>query len=318
MDSIGKAGAGGEFAQQATTWMTPTLAASKGVDYMRAGDGSDVQILNGQVKTFMAANWATPIAQDSEQAGGAGTIARGNRGQTLNSQATAQWMTPNVPNGGRKLPAALVQSKGTTEDGQKRSVGLESQSRYWPTPDAGMYAGSNRSPSDGAAIRPEITLAAQQWPTPAQRDGDARRGATNPESDAWKNKVSRGAVNAAGMLSDDLTSSATHWPTPVTSDAKSQLGGGMKDRMDARTQAPSLSQVVTHSHSSPQAQQTTDGPESSPNTPNSPRHLSPVFASWLMGWPLQWTIAEPRASSASETELFRRKLASHLCCLLDG
>ena len=119
---------------------------------MRAGDGSDVQILNGQVKTFMAAQW--------------------------------------------------------------------------PTPDAGMYAGSNRSPSDGAAIRPAITLAAQQWPTPAQRDGDARRGATNPESDAWKNKVSRGAVNAAGMLSDDLTSSATHWPTPVTSDAKSQLGGG--------------------------------------------------------------------------------------------
>lgn len=92
----------------------------------------------------------------------------------------------------------------------------------------------------------------------------------------------------------------------------------MKDRMNTRTQAPSLSQVVTHSPCLPQAQPTADGPESSPNIPNSPRHLNPLFAAWLMGWPSTWAIAEPRASSASATALWRSRLQQRLSCLLDG
>ena len=93
-------------------------------------------------------------------------------------------------------------------------------------------------------------------------------------------------------------------------------GGGMPDRMKNRTASPSLSQVVTHSHSLPQAQPTPDGPPSSPNTPSSPRHLNPLFGAWLMGWPSTWVIAEPHASSASATELWRSKLQSQLSCLL--
>jgi hypothetical protein len=58
------------------------------------------------------------------------------------------------------------------------------------------------------------------WPTVSARDGDPRRAATHPESAAWRNKVARGAVNRAGMLSDDLSSSAAAWPTPAARDYK--------------------------------------------------------------------------------------------------
>lgn len=67
-----------------------------------------------------------------------------------------------------------------------------------------------------------LTLAgavAIRWPTASARDGDARRAPTKPGSQAWANKVERGAVNAAGMLSDDLSSSAVAWATPQAHDA---------------------------------------------------------------------------------------------------
>ena len=68
---------------------------------------------------------------------------------------------------------------------------------------------------------------------------------------------------------------------------------------------------------SPLAQATRDGETSSTNSPKSPRHLNPLFGAWLMGWPSTWVIAEPHASSASETESYRCLLRSHLSYLLD-
>lgn len=68
---------------------------------------------------------------------------------------------------------------------------------------------------------------------------------------------------------------------------------------------------------SPLAQATRDGQESSNDSPKSPRHLNPLFGAWLMGWPSTWVIAEPHASSALETALWRSTLQSHLSCLLD-
>lgn len=87
----------------------------------------------------------------------------------------------------------------------------------------------------------------------------------------------------------------------------------MSERLN-QTRGQTLSFTVTHS--SPQAQAATDGPASSPASPGLPRHLNPLFGAWLMGWPSTWVIAEPHASSASETELFRSALQQHLSCLL--
>lgn len=132
-------------------------------------------------------------------------------------------------------------------------------------------------------------------------------------------------------------------------------GGGMSMRIKTRTQGPSLSQLVTHDStwptpnaaviehksrppiignrkpSDPQistadiavhlfshpAPATAPGQESSPSTPTSPRHLNPLFGAWLMGWPSIWVIAEPHASSALATELWRSKLQQRLSSLLD-
>lgn len=71
------------------------------------------------------------------------------------------------------------------------------------------------------ALPGQAMEAVARWATPSQRDGDPRRAPTRPDSNAWANKVARGAVNAAGMLSDDLSSSAAawnQWPTPRSSD----------------------------------------------------------------------------------------------------
>lgn len=63
-------------------------------------------------------------------------------------------------------------------------------------------------------------------------------------------------------------------------------------------------------------QQTQDGQTSSTPDQNSRQHLNPLFAEWLMGWPLQWTNAEPRAFGASGMESYRSTLRWRLSCLL--
>lgn len=67
---------------------------------------------------------------------------------------------------------------------------------------------------------------------------------------------------------------------------------------------------------SPLAQQIADGPTSLPRTPTSRRLLNPLFASWLMGWPSTWVIADPRACDASAMASYRSRLQQQLSCLL--
>lgn len=82
------------------------------------------------------------------------------------------------------------------------------------------------------------------------------------------------------------------------------------------TRGQTLSFVVAHS--SLPAQPTQDGATSSETTPSTPRRLNPIFVEWLMGWPSQWTKAEPSASSAAATALWRSRLQQHLSSLLEG
>jgi hypothetical protein len=49
--------------------------------------------------------------------------------------AAGLWMTPQAPTGGRSVDAETVANKGSTPEG-KRTVGLESQSKFWATPSA--------------------------------------------------------------------------------------------------------------------------------------------------------------------------------------
>jgi len=74
-------------------------------------------------------------------------------------------------------------------------------------------------------------------------------------------------------------------------------------------------------HSSHLAQPMPDGQASCGSGPASPppstKRLNPAFGEWLMGWPVGWTIAEPSASSASETASWRFALRQQLSCLFN-
>jgi len=63
------------------------------------------------------------------------------------------WYTPNTPNGGRSVPADVVESKGKTDDG-KRQVGLESQTKFWRSPTA-CSENSLRGSGQSASARAE-------------------------------------------------------------------------------------------------------------------------------------------------------------------
>ena len=299
-----------------------------------------------------AASWATPDCNTS-------TYSNGKMGPNIREQAS-QWLTPNVPNvpnGGRSVSEALVQSKGMTPDGQKRTVGLESQTKFWATPKT-ITGGANSQretrgaggpdlqeqvnswnansadtcspPALGATDAP-IALAKDltMWPTPSASVANDGESPETWHAHAALLKTKHGNGNGAGI---PLTVATAQWPTPAARDSKgpnseehAMVTGGGRKHMDQ------LANFVAYS---PLAQATRDGETSSPDDPGTallsvlkgretPRLLSkrlnPYFGEWLMGWPLDLTSAtEPNASSALEMELFRSKLRQQLLCLFDG
>lgn len=142
------------------------------------------------------------------------------------SASLGEWLTPNVPNGGRCLSAELVASKGMMADGEKRTVGLESQTRHWATPnahdgrrpgadlhstqcanlsrDAALWAtpDCNTSTYSNGRFGPNLRQQTSDWPTPRTTDG------------------SKGGPNQAGSKG---ASAAAQWPTPT---ARIHKGGG--------------------------------------------------------------------------------------------
>jgi hypothetical protein len=277
--------------------------------------------------------WPTATATDCEQAGGP------NANHVTLNRAGTMWMTPNVPNGGRTMPAELVASKGMTVGGQKRTVDLGSQVTHWATPKA------NDSEKRGNVAHrphmPELVGQAQAWPTPKGTDG------------------TKGGPNQAGSKGDlMLPSAAAQWPTPVANDdnkspeahlaMKARMKGGPRQTITSlqvlvqqwptpaardskgansaehalitgggRKHMDQLSNFVAHS--SHLAQPMPDGPPSCESGQDSPppsaKRLNPAFGEWLMGWPIGHTIAEPSASSASEMASWRCKLRQRLSYL---
>ena len=87
--------------------------------------------------------WTTPQSHDSaggnpERVRRAGT----EHGCANLADDVTLWMTPNAPNGGRCVPEEVVMAKGATAEG-KRTVGLESQCKFYPTPAQRDYRSPN-------------------------------------------------------------------------------------------------------------------------------------------------------------------------------
>ena len=144
-------------------------------------------------------NWPTPQVGTGENSHG--QISGDFRNRMEELLTAPMWMTPNVPNGGRHVPPELVASKGAMEDGTKRTVGLESQTKYWATPKANDA--EKRGDVAHRPHMPELVGQAQAWPTPKGTDG------------------TKGGPNQAGSKGDlMLPSAAAQWPTPAARDSK--------------------------------------------------------------------------------------------------
>jgi hypothetical protein len=97
--------------------------------------------------------WPTPDTVSAEHPG----MVKTRGGQIHLPQAVNMWPTPNVPNGGRALPAGTSPT-GITPDGKKRQVGLENAVKMWPTPTAedsqckGNQSGRDRFTACGGEV----------------------------------------------------------------------------------------------------------------------------------------------------------------------
>lgn len=202
----------------------------------------------------------------------------------------AMWLTPNVPNGGRSVSQELVQSKGTTPDGQKRTVGLESQTRFWATPTTNEHTGPGAGPNKTGA--PNLHTQVDAWPT--------------PDASASERTNQRASVGAA--IRPTIALKAAQWPTPTATDNE-QAGSAKAHHLTLHRAGVQWPTPLEFLPPAPAAQ---SGPASSPATPTSRRHLNPLFGCKLMGWTSTWVIAEPSASSASATALWRSALQQQL------
>ncbi len=159
---------------------------------------------------------------------------------------------------------------------RKRSVlrTKEKGSSSWPTPDASGREGTNQSPSPGAAVRPQLALAAKNWATPAAADANGGH-------------LSRSGKRSGELL---LKGQAKNWATPQARDWRS-------DSTEPHgTHYPPLSRQVNST--------------SQRGKRGSVREvLNPRFDETLMGWPIGWTELEPVATEWSRWwQLMRSEL----------
>jgi hypothetical protein len=179
----------------------------------------------------------------------------------------------------------------------------------WQTPTASEESGSGLN----GCGKPKLKAQAKMWATPSAAVMNDGESPATWHARAEKLKAKHTNGNGAGL---PLTIAAMQWPTPAAQDFRSEQGG--VDFVNKRmTEARGQTLSFMAAHSLLPALSPPNGPQSSIDTPSLPRRLNPLFGENLMGWPSQWTKAEPSASSASATVLWRSALRSHLSNLLN-
>lgn len=278
--------------------MTPTLPSAGGRTMPAELVASKGKTAQGTKRTVdiaaQATRWLTPHGMSGQEA----ATGRQGAGGEFARQAT-QWPTPSaaVMNDGED-PGQWEARRQTLKDkginGNGAGLPLTVATVRWPTPTASADQGPDSSAREGS---PTLASTIAAWPTP--------RATTRPGDSGSAKRHLQGP-------NPGLNDMATAWPTPNARDHK---GTDLSSRRGGASLSHAT-QTGEFSHSSPQARPTSDGPESSPPRPISPLRLNPAFAEWLMGWSIGWTVAEPSASSASETGSWRRRLQRHLLSLL--
>lgn len=193
-------------------------------------------------------------------------------GQAIFASESSLWPTPRA--------------EDTETTGAHRGVPdtLPSAANMWPTPDAGVRTGFNRSASDGAANRPLLAEAANMWPTP--------------------NTPSGGPNTKRAM-----------WATPAARSTKGGCSEEALTRQDGKSRMDILDNQAIYFPPFLQGEtSTTDGEPSSPSTRGSRRLLNPDFVEWLMGWPIGWSALDLPLPATGWSRWWQRMRGS-LCAL---
>jgi hypothetical protein len=196
-----------------------------------------------------------------------------------------------------------------------RTSGTESSS--WPTPDASVRTGFNRSCPDGAARRPllaeMVTQLPDEWDFIRKQAAKPIEGETDNEYWERQNLIPRNpnpgpswptpdVPNGGRSLPEGVTPESSTldglddavaletWPTPTATDSKSS--GASYAKTETHNPGVTLTDAVLRIHpldlTMPGA-----GRIISANGPGlSRRVLSPRFVEALMGWPDRWTEIE--------------------------
>lgn len=208
---------------------------------------------------------------------------------------------------------------GPNQRGSSGDMMLPSAAAKWATPRAND---SEKRGHVASRENPELVSMAQNWPTPSASVANDGETPETWHARSAQLKVKHGNGNGVGM---PLTIAASSWPTPASRDAKGENSSQHMNRTDGRTDgrsknhADQLPNFVSHVFYSHQDPTMSDGLKSSESNPGSPRRrLNPNFAEWLMGWPVDWSAAEPTACDALAMESLRFRLDSQLSRLLAG
>lgn len=282
----------------------PNVSKNRGAQH-----GGERRRLTDQCLSTRAQNWPTPDANAS-------SYSNGLYGQNLR-EASSMWSTPNVPNGGRTLSPEDVLNRGRTAKG-KRQVGLENEASLWATPQAHDQAGGNPdrvgrfgTEHGGRNLADDVTMWAT--PTSAMTTGagtQGRDGGENlqtmtanwpmPQSRDWKSGDASEATTEANAR--PLNEAAERWNTPTATDAKKSDDGpksrARREAGEMLTSDQRLRNQVQDFQSSHQDQLAPTGKmcfcgDSGCDQPSHKRKLNPLFATWLMGWPIWWCMKEP-------------------------
>lgn len=294
--------------EQVTNWQTPNARIAEDSQTHRSGDRSEELLLTGQAK-----NWPSPRAEDSESCGNHPDVRDSLTG------ATKDWPTPDAnmnrgsreghlasdPKAGRDLTTSATvwqtpatdsfRSRGGDRKGEQ---GLDQQSRFWATPQARDLKNPGSPDGDRASRKAEagwttVNDQSVNWGTPTGRD--------------WKDGASpdmRPGRGDNGLVSLQVL----NWPTP---DANAMNDGESRESWQARADKLKEKGYNGNGAGMPLAIACLDS-RSSPPVPAQPKtgrncwcgspgcalpshrpKLNPIFAAWLMGWPLWWPTKEP-------------------------
>lgn len=243
----------------------------------------------------------------------------GRMAQTGLTQQAEQWVSPNVPNGGRAPANLTVRGRsGYRPNGTKAQIDLQHQARTWPTPVAAPDAPNLNSNTvngptslgEAARLAAEKQQSVRAWPSPTasdhkgsgptieRRDGKMRGDRLDYATEqVWSEPLSaeQASGNPPPSPAQAIRSGRRSHSTLLTfylrlrattdSQLRSEMRGLLRMAIRCRGRTWSERRGWTRRASTPFVR------------PSFRRQLAPVFVEGLMRWPLGWTVCDSAATA---------------------